>query len=78
VKDSIDTFSGDNGKNVKQWIEDFNETARLCGWNDVQKTIYAKRLLRGSARLFVRYEVREKSWKETCLKARIRPESKQS
>jgi len=26
VEDSIDIFSGDHGKNVKQWIEDFDET----------------------------------------------------
>lgn len=30
VEDAIDTFSGDDGKNVKQWIKDFDETANLC------------------------------------------------
>ncbi|RLU15779.1 hypothetical protein DMN91_011535 [Ooceraea biroi] len=55
VEDSIDTFSGDDGKNIKQWIKDFDETATLCQWNDVQKTIYAKKLLRGSAKIFVKY-----------------------
>lgn len=29
VEDSIDTFSCDENKNVKQWIRDFNETTRL-------------------------------------------------
>lgn len=61
VEDSIDTFSGDDGKNIKQWIKDFDETATLCQWNDVQKTIYARRLLRGSARLFVKYEAGKKT-----------------
>jgi hypothetical protein len=55
VEDSIDTFSSDNGKNVKRWIKDFEDTAKLCPWNDVQEMIYAKKMLRGSARLFVRY-----------------------
>ncbi|KYN12093.1 hypothetical protein ALC57_15747, partial [Trachymyrmex cornetzi] len=49
VEESIDTFSGDDGKNVKLWIKEFEELAKLCKWNTVQKTIYAKRLLRGSA-----------------------------
>ncbi|XP_029178535.1 uncharacterized protein K02A2.6-like [Nylanderia fulva] len=70
VEDAIDTFSGDDGKNVKQWIRDFDETASLCQWNDVQKTIYVRRLLRGSAKLFVKYEARGKTWKDirTALK----------
>lgn len=70
VEDAIDTFSGDDGKNVKQWIKDFDETASLCQWNDVQKTIYIRRLLRGSAKLFVRYETRGRTWRDirTALK----------
>lgn len=64
VEDSIDTFSGDDDKNIKQGIKDFDETATLCQWNDVQKTIYAKKLLRGSAKLFVKYETRGKTWKD--------------
>lgn len=70
VEDSIDTFSGDDGTNIKQWIKDFDETASLCRWNDIQKAIYARRLLRGSAKLFVKHDVREKTWKDmkTALK----------
>lgn len=54
VEESIDTFSGDDGKNVKSWITEFEDLAKLCKWNTMQKTIYAKRLLRGSACLFVK------------------------
>jgi len=64
VKHLIDTFNGENGANVIWWIEDFEGIARLCGWNEIQKTIYAKKLLRGSARLFVKYEMRGKLWKD--------------
>jgi len=24
---------------IKRWINDFEDTAELCGWNDIQKTI---------------------------------------
>lgn len=37
--------------------------AELCKWSDIQKVAYAKRLLRGSAKLFVNYESCRKTWK---------------
>lgn len=54
VEESIDGFSGDDGKDVKLWIKEFKDMAELCEWDTMQKTIYAKRLLRGSARLVVK------------------------
>lgn len=36
----------------------------LCEWSDIQKVAYAKRLLRGSAKLFVNYEKCTKTWKK--------------
>jgi len=63
IEHCIDTFSGDDGMNVMWWIEDFEDMATLCGWNDEYKTIYAKKLLRGSAQSFVKYEMRGKLWK---------------
>lgn len=67
VEDSIDTFSGDDGRSIKQWIRDLEETAKLCKWSEVQKTIYAKKLLRGSARLFIKYEAKSNVWKDIKL-----------
>lgn len=69
VEESIDTFSGDEGKNVKLWIKEFEDLVELCEWNTVQKTIYAKRLLRGSVRLFVKSDDCGKTWK--TLKAAL-------
>lgn len=71
VEESIDTFSGDDGKNVKLWIKEFEELAKLCEWNTVQKTIYAKRLLRGSARLFIKSDG-GKTW--NAIKAALKTE----
>lgn len=64
VEESLGTFSGDDRINVKRWIKDFEELAVLCEWSDVQKIAYAKRLLRGSAKLFVNYEKCTKTWKK--------------
>jgi len=62
VEESIDAFNGDDGRNVESWIKEFEDLAELCEWNPIQKTIYAKRLLRGSARLFVKADGR-KTWR---------------
>ncbi|KOC63361.1 hypothetical protein WH47_04713 [Habropoda laboriosa] len=41
------------GKVVLLPKQDFEEMTELCAWSDVQRVIYAKRLLRGSARLLL-------------------------
>ncbi|EZA56078.1 hypothetical protein X777_03904, partial [Ooceraea biroi] len=63
VEASMDTFSGDSKLDVIRWIEEFEEMATLCEWSDIQKVVYAKRLLRGPAKLFIQYEKNTKTWK---------------
>ncbi|XP_024892049.1 uncharacterized protein K02A2.6-like, partial [Temnothorax curvispinosus] len=62
VEDALTLFSGDGTQNVGRWFTSFEETADLCRWTDVQKIIYAKRLLRGSAKLFVNFECQVQSY----------------
>lgn len=64
VEDSVEPFSGDNEKSVLRWLKEFEQMAKLCEWSSVQKTIYARRLLRGSAKSFVNFEQCGKTWKE--------------
>lgn len=33
VEDSINSYSGDDGKDVKLWIKKFEDMAKLCEWN---------------------------------------------
>ncbi|CAK9801710.1 Transposon Ty3-I Gag-Pol polyprotein [Anthophora plagiata] len=63
VEESMNTFSGDDNTNVQSWLQEFEEMCDLCDWTEVQRVIYAKRLLRGSAKLFVDYEKCFKSWR---------------
>ncbi|XP_070518800.1 uncharacterized protein [Cardiocondyla obscurior] len=63
VEEAMTSFSGDGIQNVKRWFETFEETAELCRWTDEQKVIYVKRLLRGSAKLFVNFECRALSYR---------------
>lgn len=64
VEESLETFNGDDKVDIKKWISDFEEMAELCEWSDIQNIIYAKRLLRGSAKLFVNYGKCLKPWRK--------------
>jgi len=64
VEDSLQTFSGDGKQNIRKWMEEFEETCEVCQWTEAQKIIYAKKLLRGSAKLFVSYEKCATSWRK--------------
>ncbi|XP_044578877.1 stress response protein NST1-like [Cotesia glomerata] len=62
VEDTLKKFSGDDHTDVRRWLQKFEEMAELCEWNDVQKVAYSKRLLEGSAELFVEYENCSRTW----------------
>ncbi|XP_066157471.1 uncharacterized protein [Euwallacea fornicatus] len=62
VEGSLEKFSGDGHANIQRWLEDFEEMAELCGWNEIQRIAYCKRLLEGSASMFVKYERCGKTW----------------
>lgn len=64
VEDSLQTFSGDGKQNIRKWLKDFKETSEVCLWSEPRKIIYAKKLLRGAAKLFVSYENCSKTWKQ--------------
>lgn len=63
MEESISQFSGDDDLNVLNWVREFEEISDTVGWNVLQKFIFAKRLLRGSARLFANSLTGIKTWK---------------
>ncbi|XP_046596581.1 uncharacterized protein LOC124294616 [Neodiprion lecontei] len=62
VENSLEKFSGDDLINVSRWLEDFEEMAEVCGWTDVHKVAFGKKMLAGSALAFVRQERCTKTW----------------
>ncbi|XP_017467408.1 PREDICTED: uncharacterized protein LOC108359847 [Rhagoletis zephyria] len=54
---------------LTSWVEQFEESAETVGWTEVHKFIYAKQLLRGAAKSFVRSQVGLKDWNK--LKAAL-------
>ena len=64
VEDALELFSGDKGENVERWFESFEEVADTCMWSDGQKAVYARKLLRGSAKIFASFECHARTWHE--------------
>lgn len=50
IEGSIPTFSGDDKMNIHSWIEKFEDMSVLLRWNDLQKVIYGKKMLRRSTK----------------------------
>lgn len=64
VEKSFKTFFGDGRMNVSSWITHFKNQADLLSLSHFQRFAYAKRLMRGTAQLFVRYESKANTWLE--------------
>ncbi|XP_076477303.1 uncharacterized protein LOC117162475 [Bombus vancouverensis nearcticus] len=64
VEDALESFSGNKGENVERWFESFEEVADMCMWSDGQKAVYARKLLKGSAKIFASFECHARTWHE--------------
>lgn len=63
VEDSLESFDGESGKEISDWIKDFEDIASVCLWNDIQRYLYARRLLKGAAKLAIESEKNINTWK---------------
>lgn len=50
VEDALEKFSGESERNVDAWITSYEAVATTCNWNDIQKYLYARKLLIGAAK----------------------------
>lgn len=50
VEDALEKFTGETTKSVDEWVKDYEDVAKTCGWNDVQMYLFARKLLQGAAR----------------------------
>ncbi|XP_039968982.1 uncharacterized protein LOC120780799 [Bactrocera tryoni] len=72
VEDSMTSFKGTGRPSFEQWLEDFEANASAVHWNELQKFIYAKQLLKGAAKIFIRSQRGISSW--SSLKLALRQE----
>jgi len=64
VQDSISSFSGTETEDVNHWLSEFDDVAITVGWNNLQRFIYAKQLLKGAAKLYIKSTTGVKGWVE--------------
>lgn len=50
VKDALEEFTGETTKSVDDWIEYYENVAKMCGWNETQMYFFARTLLKGAAK----------------------------
>lgn len=62
VEESLDFFDGDENQDIVEWLTEYEEQASVFEWDDEEKLVYARRLLKGSAKLFVKNDLRPKTW----------------
>ena len=70
VEDALRTFDGKSSYPVERWIQDFEKTALLFGWDDLQKLIFAKKSLRGLAKIYIQSKTNIGTWGK--LKKKLR------
>ncbi|XP_055912705.1 uncharacterized protein LOC129946516 [Eupeodes corollae] len=63
IEDSIPPFSGDDNLPVQRWIEQFEDYSEILGLDERSKFLYGKRLLTGTAKLYIRTII-TKSWQD--------------
>lgn len=64
AEDALPKFSDTDGQNIRCWLNDFNELAKQFKWKHQQKHIYAKRLVTGTAKLFLQKEAKPRTFFE--------------
>ncbi|XP_018799510.1 PREDICTED: uncharacterized protein LOC108975469 [Bactrocera latifrons] len=71
-EDSMTSFKGTRRPSFEQWLEGFEANASAVRWNELQKFIYAKQLLKSAAKIFIRSQRGISSW--SSLKLALRQE----
>jgi hypothetical protein len=64
VEDSIRPFSGNDEYPVEKWIQDFEDTSVLLRWSRLQKLIFAKKSLKGLAKLYIQSGCGISTWSQ--------------
>ncbi|XP_036334985.1 uncharacterized protein LOC118745589 [Rhagoletis pomonella] len=66
----VPKFSGDDDKDVRKWVDEFEYAANTYGCDDDRKLLLARQLLTGSAKMLA--EIVPRTWRE--LKTHLRDE----
>ncbi|XP_075158053.1 uncharacterized protein LOC142231326 [Haematobia irritans] len=62
IEDSLSRFTGEGTPNIETWVQELEDCAHVVKWNELQIYIYAKQLLAGAAKIFVRSQAGVRDW----------------
>lgn len=68
-EDTLEPFTGNNDQNIRKWIAEFENVADMLGWEELHRYLYARRLIKGTARNFVQSLDGVNRWK--CLRVAL-------
>lgn len=54
IEHALNSFNGRDNYRIEIWFEEFEEYAQMFKWNDLQKLLFVKRMMKDSAKLFLR------------------------
>lgn len=63
IEESMNSFAGKGAYTVKRWINEIEQSAIVFNWSELQRLVYAKKLLKGTARNFLR-TIEANTWEE--------------
>lgn len=63
IEDSLPTYAGDSIYPVEKWLQSIEENSELLKLTEMQKLLYSKKLLRGTAKLWLDSQPVIKTWK---------------
>ncbi|XP_073822039.1 uncharacterized protein [Musca autumnalis] len=70
LEGALPKFTGDDDQEVTKWVEEFERVTNVVGCAEAEKFIYARRLLDGSAKIFLR-SAKAENWvalkEELCV-----------
>lgn len=64
VEGSIKPFNGKDAYPIEKWIADFEDTATLFKWTELQRVIFAKKSLTGTAKMLIESEGVMRTWQQ--------------
>lgn len=62
IKSTFKQFRGDQKSCIHQWIQHFDEQSTIFQLSNMQKFIFAKRVMENRAKLFLEYESKATTW----------------
>lgn len=72
VEDSLEKFSGESERDLETWLKAYEDVAKMCKWNDMQKYLFARKLLIGAKKEAI--EADSKAINYTLLVERLKNE----